>query len=197
VIEHAVPTIDRIEEWVRRDPRNAAASGGLGNPHSVARIHGTFASLSRSGSPLLGSTFVRWAAEEGWSEDDLPVLRGVALAAEAAMPDLGELTTTRAADGQLVVHLTRDEALTRRPEGTAAPSLRHPESEFNTLMGFRPDEAEVVLDALGAALSGTAPDAAAPSHITQRRQRGTGSKQRWELDTTATERASSRSRSPR
>jgi hypothetical protein len=85
----------------------------------------------------------------------LPVLRGLGLVAKVALPDVGELTTTRAEDCHLVVHLTRDEA--RAALGALREVLLGPyaipPSEFHTLMSFRPDEARMVLDALINALS--------------------------------------------
>lgn len=91
---------------------------------------------------------------EGWDEEALPVLRGIALAAQHGVADVGELTTTRAEDGNHVVLLTRDEA--RVAHGALGEVLLglHPirESEFRTLTGFERDDARVVFDALGAAL---------------------------------------------
>jgi hypothetical protein len=146
---------EKTERWVRRNLRLAAHVGGLGNPNAAALIHGTLAGLHRSGNPIPADTLSRWASDEGWPDDALPVLRGLGLAAEFALPDVGELTTTRAEDGRLVVHLTRDEA--RAAHGALREVLigpyAIPPSEFHTLMGFRPDEARVVLEALGNALS--------------------------------------------
>jgi hypothetical protein len=147
---------DRTERWIRRNLRTAARMGGVESADAVGLILGTLAALHRSGGALDEGTRDRWAVEEGWDEAALPVLRGIALAAEVALPDLGELTTTRAADGSLVVHLTRDEA--RAAHGALREVLLGPhaipEWEFHPLMGFRPDAARVVFDALGAALKG-------------------------------------------
>ena len=99
--------------------------------------------------------FVGWAADEGWPADTLPVLRGIALAADNATPSLGELTTSKASDGALLVHLTRDEA--RLVHAALREVLLGPfriaGDEFQTLTGFRRDEADVLLDALGESLA--------------------------------------------
>jgi hypothetical protein len=120
----------------------------------VNLLHGTLAGLHRRGSPVDVATFCRWAAEQGWPDDELPVLRGVALAAANATKDLGELTMSRAADGSLVVQLTRDEA--RTAHGALREILLGPhkirEREFHSLMGYRRDEARVAFDALRDAL---------------------------------------------
>jgi hypothetical protein len=94
------------------------------------------------------------AAEEGWPQNQILILRGIALVAENATADLGELTTMRAADGTLVVRLTQDEAKLARAAlaGTLYGPYSIPEWEFHTLMGFRTDEAQALLDALGRAI---------------------------------------------
>jgi len=60
----------------------------------VSLLHGTLTGLHGCGAPVGGGTFCQWAAEEGWTDGELPVLRGVALGAANATKDLGELTTT-------------------------------------------------------------------------------------------------------
>jgi hypothetical protein len=143
------------EDHIRQNLRSAWAAGGLANPEAVALLHGTLASYSRHGQRVSRDVFCGWAALEGWSDEELPVLRGIALAADYATPDLGELTTTKAADGSLVVHLTRDEARLARSalrEVVLGP-YRIPESEFQTLLGFRRDDADGLLNALSDALT--------------------------------------------
>jgi hypothetical protein len=131
--------------------------GGLENPKAVALLHGTLAGYARRGAPVPKDCFCTWAGEEGWPPETLPVLRGIAFAADDATPSLGELTSSRAADGALLVQLTRDEA---RLAHAALRELllgpyRIPDDELDTLTGFRRDEAEVLFDALHAALQPT------------------------------------------
>jgi hypothetical protein len=145
------------EQHVRQNLQSARAIGGLDNPNAVALLHGTLAAHARSGRTVPIATFCQWASDEGWPDDELPVLRGIALAAEYATRDLGELTTTRASDGALLVHLTRDETALARAalrEVLLGP-YRIPKSEFDTLVGFFQDEADVLLDALSDALTGS------------------------------------------
>jgi hypothetical protein len=77
-------------------------------------------------------------------------LRGIALAAQNATADLGQLTTTKASNDSLVVQLTRDEAKLLRGalNNILGGPYAIPEWEFHTLLGFRTDEARVLLDAL-------------------------------------------------
>ena len=143
---------DRVEVFVRRHLQNCV--GRLGDPAVVALLHGSLAGLHRTRQPVPVDVVCQWAAEEGWPQDQVLVLRGIALAAENATADLGELTTTRAADHALVVCLTEDEAKLAR---AGLASIMHgphaiPEWEFHTLMGFRSDEARVLLDSLRGAL---------------------------------------------
>lgn len=100
------------------------------------------------------TSYVSGAAEEGWPEDEALVPPAIALAAENATADLGELTTRRAADHALVVCLTEDEARLARAGlvSTMHGPYAVPEWEFHTLMGFRSDEARVLLDSLRDAL---------------------------------------------
>jgi hypothetical protein len=141
---------DRIEQHLRRILRATGVAGGLGNPDAVAIVHGTLAAYSRSGRPVDPERLRSWATAEGWAPDDLLVLRGIALAAEHAMPDLGELTTTKADDGALLVHLTRDEACLAHAalvEIVLGP-YSIPDREFHTLTGFRRDAAQLLQQAL-------------------------------------------------
>jgi hypothetical protein len=129
--------------------------GGLENPDAVALLHGTLAGYSRRGSSVPTDLFLAWAADEGWPTDAVLALRGVALAAENATPSLGQLTISRAGEGELLVRLTRDEARLAHAalrEVLLGP-YRIPDDEFHTLTGFRRDEADVLLDALGASLT--------------------------------------------
>ena len=67
----------------------------------------------------------------------------------------GAVTTSKASDGALLVHLTRDEA--RLAHAALREVLLGPfriaGDDFQTLTGFRRDEADVLLDALGESLA--------------------------------------------
>jgi hypothetical protein len=150
-------TESKTERHVRRNLRQALEIGGLENADAIALLHGTLAGYARRGTPVARDRFCAWADQEGWPGESLPVLRGIAYAADNATPNLGELTTTKAAGGALMVHLTLDEAYIAHAalrEVLSGP-YRVPDEEFHTLTGYRPDEAKVVLDALGDALRPT------------------------------------------
>jgi hypothetical protein len=143
----------KVELFIRRHLRDAREAG-IESPVIVARLHGSLAGLHRTGDAVPVDVVCGWAEEEGWTPHDVLVLRGVALAAENATPDLGELTTVRAADGSLVVRLTQDESqLARAALGSVLSGpYAIPAWEFHTLIGFRSDEAQVLRDGLGRAL---------------------------------------------
>jgi len=75
--------------------------------------------------------------EEGWPGDAVPVLRGVALAAENATAYLGELRTTRASSAALMVQLTRDEVARDPPRPGLA--VERPRRDGFTLERWRSD----------------------------------------------------------
>jgi hypothetical protein len=120
----------------------------------VDGLHGSLAGLQRTSQAVPVEVVCQWADESGWSRDDVLVLRGIALVAAHATANLGELTTTRAADETLVVHLTEDETRLAR---AAVSNVLHgpyaiPDWEFQTLTGFQTDEARALLDATGRAI---------------------------------------------
>lgn len=99
---------------MRRHLRNAVKDR-VERPKVVSLLHGS-AGLHRSGRPLPLDQLLTWAREEGWNDEDILILRGIALAAANTTSDLGELTRTKAADGTLRVRLsvTRPGHLTER-----------------------------------------------------------------------------------
>jgi hypothetical protein len=143
---------DKIEEFVRRRLREFR--GRVEDPDAVYGLHASLVGLHRTGQAASVEVVCKWAQEEGWARDQVLALRGIALVAAHATADLGELTTTRAADERLVVHLTEDETRLARAAVSSILSGPYaiPEWEFDTMTGFRTDEARALLDATGRAI---------------------------------------------
>jgi hypothetical protein len=116
---------------------------------------GVAASVDLRGQGMAAEQLHRWAVEEGWPEEAAWMLAGVALAADidAARP-AASTGCASTGDEAPTVCLTRAQAIAARHaliEVLLGP-YSIPESEFETLTGVTPGEAQEALEALDVTL---------------------------------------------
>jgi hypothetical protein len=149
--------VERLLGNLRRMLGNQRA---LEDPEGVGVLYGTLGALRRAGRTVSPDEVRAWALESGWSSETAWALSGIALAVRDGLPDIGALSTGPAADGNLVVSLTRDEARIARSALSEVlhglPEMHRDggmnEGDLRAIFGYNALQAEAVLEALNEAL---------------------------------------------
>jgi hypothetical protein len=131
----------------------------LEDPERVGLLYGSLGALRRAGRTVAPDEARAWALESGWSSEAAWALSGIALAVRDGLPDIGTLSTGTAADGNLVVSLTRDEARVARSALFEVlyglPDMHRDggmnEGDLHAIFGYDKLQANAVLEALNEA----------------------------------------------